>query len=145
MVCIKIQAQSNMPKMSTLTLVTGTSSPTIWSPCACVHISLTVGSGNETPSKRHTCSFQKAGLRNSCPFLCAMAGRRCTGDSLATEARLTLAAMTNVMTNGKWSPCCLIPFGRASFLGRLWHSEIYSSMLCNFGLTRNQFKARVSG
>lgn len=128
-------------QMSTLTLVASTSSPLIRSLSVCARIT------NGRSRKRHTCSFQMAGLRNSCPFLPATAGavrHWGTASPWSRPGHLCLwppmpgkPPWVSCSPDRNWSPCSLIPFGRASFLSRLWHSEIYSSMLCNFRLTRS--------
>lgn len=151
---IRIQAQSNMPKCQLKPSLPVPGHPQS-GPLLGVHISQTVGSGSETRCKRHPCFSQKAGLGISCPCLCALQGGADQGYSTTGHSALTLGGRDlqrlqtlpgcPAVAYQKRSPGSLIPFGRANSLSPLWHSEIYSPMLCNFGLRRSLFKARVSG
>lgn len=132
----------------TRTLATGPSSAPARGPPLCAPVPLGVGSGSETPCDRRTCSSGKAGLRNSCPFPCAIQGGaapRTRGALTAVGGAQPLPGALRSAAVGSEVLCPSIPLGRASFLSPLWHSEMYSSMLCNFGPSRSLFKARVSG
>lgn len=102
------------------------------SPLLCVHRSLTVGSGSEIPCKRHTCPFQEAGIRNSCPFLRAVQGGAAQGYSITpppppSNTPLTFAAMTSSKRSLGVQPS--LWEAKSLFFDSFWQSKLSQSSM----------------